>query len=127
MNEKTTKSDADLNIRKMEFLDRLTAFSEHAKKILMRISFDTIDFDDPSKKMGSIFLHEKDWCFILIFYLDEESDDGIAINIDKHGGIEIQFPVKPDVLAKCADIPFDHFIDLFENALHDLLTKQEDN
>ena len=121
MNEKTTKPDTDLNARKMEFLDRLTDFAEHAKRVLIKISLwqaiDTFDFDDPSKKMRKIFLHEKSWGFILVFYLDEESDDWIAINIDKHGGIDIQFPVKPDVLAKCADIPFNHFIHLFENAM----------
>ena len=130
MNEKTTKSDIDLNARKMKFLEKMATFGKPVKERLIQIDFgfDIIEFDDPSKKMNSILLHETGLSLVLKFYLGKDYDDSIQINIHKRRDkIEIQFPLKRDILAKCADIPFEHFTSLVEDALNDFAAKQKDN
>lgn len=115
MNEKTTKPDADLNARKMEFLDRLTDFAEHANEKLRSITFGSFEFADPLKKIQGIDLHQHG----LVFFLNEE--ECINMTMYKNGDVEIEFSLKPDVLAICVDIPFEHFTSLFENAFDQLL------
>ena len=129
MNEKTTKSDADLNARKMEFLDRLTDFAKQARERLME-KFPDKSFNECRRDRG-FFEHGmkirlyKRGKFVSLDWLREYAGRGVKFDMCSLSGITVNYDADPNILEKFVDVPFEEFTSAFDRLFAELLEEKQ--
>ena len=116
MNEKTTQSDMDLKIRKIEFLENFLAFAEQAKERVVErflhknINHEKLIFFENGMQINLY----KDGKYVSLRWGIEYGASGIEVHMYECGDIKAQYETNPDILKKFLDIPFEEFTNAFE-------------
>lgn len=133
---KAEKAEADaandLSARKMQFLDKLTAFAKQARERLIKEfpdeSFNECRCDKGFFEYGMRIRLYKRGKFVSLAWLKEYAGRGVKFDMPSLLGITVNYDADFNILEKFVDVPFEEFTSAFDRLFAELLEeKQEDN